>query len=155
MKRAVFIVALVSFSLLAFVAGAQDWKPTKPITIIVPWGAGGSTDQIVRLMAGVLEPKLGQKIVVVNQAGASGSDKSEITLSATDATPGYRAMELIPGEWRILVGAGWVANIAGNHFEAILYVGCGMIEPAPGVEGIIQNQGAHLTSAPDERFGQV
>ncbi len=44
-----------------------------------------------------------------SQAGASGSDKREITLSATGATPGYRALELAPGEWRILVGAYHVA----------------------------------------------
>jgi len=49
------------------------WKPTKPITIIVPWGAGGSTDQITRVCAGELEPYLGTKIVIVNQPGASGS----------------------------------------------------------------------------------
>jgi tripartite-type tricarboxylate transporter receptor subunit TctC len=49
------------------------WKPTKPVQIIVPWGAGGSTDQVTRVVAGELEDHLGQKIVVVNQPGASGS----------------------------------------------------------------------------------
>ncbi|MCE5259471.1 MAG: hypothetical protein LLG44_10540, partial [Chloroflexi bacterium] len=44
-----------------------------------------------------------------SQAGASGSDKREVTMSATGSTPGYRAMELAPGEWRILVGAYHVA----------------------------------------------
>lgn len=39
------------------------------------------------------------------QVGASGSDKSQITVSETQATPGYRPTPLIPGEWRILVGA--------------------------------------------------
>ena len=53
-------------------ASAQ-WKPTKPITIIVPWAAGGATDQVTRLTAAELEEPLGQKIVVVNQPGASGS----------------------------------------------------------------------------------
>src|SRR5688572_23885395 len=52
---------------------AQNWKPTKPITIIVPWAAGGATDQVTRLAAAELEPALGQKIVVVNQPGGSGS----------------------------------------------------------------------------------
>ena len=50
-----------------------EWKPDKPITIIVPWSAGGSTDQVTRVVAGELEDALGQKVVVVNQPGASGS----------------------------------------------------------------------------------
>ena len=60
---------------LVFATGiqAQNWKPTKPITIIVPWAAGGATDQVTRLAAAELEPALGQKIVVVNQPGGSGS----------------------------------------------------------------------------------
>jgi tripartite-type tricarboxylate transporter receptor subunit TctC len=49
------------------------WKPTKPINLIVPWAAGGSTDQITRIAAAEIEKTLGQKIVVVNQPGASGS----------------------------------------------------------------------------------
>jgi len=43
------------------------------------------------------------------QAGASGSDKTSIQVSETDATPGYRTCRLVPGEWRILVGAYKVA----------------------------------------------
>lgn len=39
------------------------------------------------------------------QVGASGSNKLEIHLSETEATPGYRPTRLIPGEWQILVGA--------------------------------------------------
>ena len=56
-------------------ASAQNypWKPERPITIIVPWAAGGSTDQVVRVTAAEIEKALGQKIVVVNQPGASGS----------------------------------------------------------------------------------
>ena len=49
------------------------WKPNKPITIIVPWAPGGSTDQVTRVTAAELEKALGQKVVVVNQPGASGS----------------------------------------------------------------------------------
>jgi tripartite-type tricarboxylate transporter receptor subunit TctC len=52
---------------------AADWKPNRPINLIVPWAAGGSTDQITRLTAAQLEPLLGQTIVIVNQPGASGA----------------------------------------------------------------------------------
>lgn len=58
---------------LAAVSQAQQWKPTKPINLVVPWAAGGSTDQVTRVTAAELEKVLGQKIVVVNQPGASGS----------------------------------------------------------------------------------
>jgi tripartite-type tricarboxylate transporter receptor subunit TctC len=56
-------------------ATAQDypWKPDRPINIVVPWAAGGSTDQVIRVTAGEIEKALGQKIVVINQPGASGS----------------------------------------------------------------------------------
>ncbi|WP_353642982.1 tripartite tricarboxylate transporter substrate binding protein [Mesorhizobium sp. WSM2239] len=65
-------------------AQAQDypWKPTKPVTIVVPWGAGGSTDQVVRLLATELESALGQTVVVVNQPGASGSIGTKSVLEA-------------------------------------------------------------------------
>lgn len=76
MQKRHFIQAL-SLAVAAFaVAGpavAQQWKPTKPINLIVPWAAGGSTDQITRVTAGELEKVLGQKVIVVNQPGASGS----------------------------------------------------------------------------------
>ena len=44
-----------------------------------------------------------------NQVGASGSDKSRISVSEVSATPGYQACPLVPGEWQILVGAYKVA----------------------------------------------
>jgi tripartite-type tricarboxylate transporter receptor subunit TctC len=58
---------------LAGAAHAQQWKPTRPINLIVPWAAGGSTDQVTRVTAAELEKALGQTIVIVNQPGASGS----------------------------------------------------------------------------------
>lgn len=69
---------------LSGAASAQNypWKPTKPITLIVPWAAGGSTDQISRLAAAEMEKSLGQKIVVVNQGGASGSIGTKNALEA-------------------------------------------------------------------------
>ena len=66
--------AAAAFALgFALPASAQQWKPSKPINLIVPWAAGGSTDQITRVTAAELEKVLGQKVIVVNQPGASGS----------------------------------------------------------------------------------
>jgi len=76
------LAALGLMALLAAPAAAQDWKPTKPITIIVPWAAGGSTDQVTRVTAAELEEALGQKVVVVNQPGASGSIGTKNALQA-------------------------------------------------------------------------
>ncbi|WP_051340861.1 Bug family tripartite tricarboxylate transporter substrate binding protein [Azospirillum halopraeferens] len=66
-------VGALSLSVAATPASAASWKPEKPVTIVVPWGAGGSTDQIVRLVAVELEKELGQKFVIVNQPGAQGA----------------------------------------------------------------------------------
>lgn len=87
MKHYRLFVCVALLVAVAVGVQAQDWKPTKPITIIVPWGAGGSTDQIIRLCAGELEPHLGQKIVVVNQGGAGGSVGTNSVIQA--AADGY------------------------------------------------------------------
>lgn len=65
--------ATLALTSVSVTAADYPWKPTKPITIIVPWGAGGATDQVTRLTAAVLEDELGQRVVVVNQPGASGA----------------------------------------------------------------------------------
>ena len=51
--------------------------PTKPLTMIIPYGAGGTTDTWGRKLAGLLEKDLGQSITVTNQGGASGSIGSQ------------------------------------------------------------------------------
>jgi tripartite-type tricarboxylate transporter receptor subunit TctC len=66
-----FLVGIFITSALA--QGDYPWKPTQPITIVVPWAAGGSTDQMTRIVAKELEDALGTSVVVVNQPGASGS----------------------------------------------------------------------------------
>ena len=54
-------------------ASAQDRSyPTRPITIIVPWAAGNSTDIVTRRLGNLLTPRLGQPIIVDNRPGASG-----------------------------------------------------------------------------------
>ncbi len=65
--------ALPALALLVTASAHAQWQPSKPITIIVPWAAGGSTDQVTRVTAAELEKALNQKIVILNQPGASGS----------------------------------------------------------------------------------
>jgi tripartite-type tricarboxylate transporter receptor subunit TctC len=74
-----------------FVAGAQPARsadyPTKPIKIVVPYSAGGSTDTLARVVAERLGKRLGQAVVVENKPGAA--EQIAIT-SVTRATPdGY------------------------------------------------------------------
>ncbi len=80
MNRGLFFFLLGVF--IAAPVQAQSWKPSKPITIIVPWAAGGSTDQVTRITAAELEKHLGQKVVIVNQPGASGSIGTKSALEA-------------------------------------------------------------------------
>src|SRR5213083_3162073 len=46
--------------------------PARPVTVIVPWGAGGGTDATARIVAALLEKDLGQPFNVVNRTGGSG-----------------------------------------------------------------------------------
>ena len=64
---------LLLSAVLAAAAGAQaqTW-PDRPITLIVPWGAGGGTDAVARMVGSLLERDLGQPVNVVNRTGGSG-----------------------------------------------------------------------------------
>jgi tripartite-type tricarboxylate transporter receptor subunit TctC len=53
-------------------AWAQDF-PTRPVTLVVPFAAGGSTDVVARLVAEAMSEDLGQQVIVENVAGAGGS----------------------------------------------------------------------------------
>ena len=82
-KRRFLTTTLAGAAVLAFSATAQaQWKPNKPINLIVPWAAGGSTDQVTRVTAAELEKHLGQKIVIMNQPGASGSVGTKNAMAA-------------------------------------------------------------------------
>jgi tripartite-type tricarboxylate transporter receptor subunit TctC len=58
--------------LTLFVTAAHAAYPERPITLIVPWGAGGGTDATARIIGALLEKDLGQPVNVVNRTGGSG-----------------------------------------------------------------------------------
>ncbi len=65
---------VLGLSLAAAASGAfaqQRW-PDRPITLIVPWGAGGGTDAVARMLGSLMEKDLGQPVNVVNRTGGSG-----------------------------------------------------------------------------------
>src|SRR5690606_26921054 len=54
--------------LLSPLAAHAEW-PERPVTMIVPWGAGGGTDQVARALAASMEQQIGQPVNVVNRTG--------------------------------------------------------------------------------------
>jgi tripartite-type tricarboxylate transporter receptor subunit TctC len=65
------LLQVLCASCLNQVASAQGY-PNKPISLVVPYGAGGGTDIIARIYAKGLSEEIGQPVLVVNKAGASG-----------------------------------------------------------------------------------
>ncbi len=71
LRSALHVVAAGSLFAAAIPAALAAW-PERPITMIVPWGAGGGTDAVARVIAVELEKSLKQPINVVNRTGGSG-----------------------------------------------------------------------------------
>jgi len=88
MLKSVLRIAAVTLSLLAaaHTAMADDW-PSKRLTLVVPFSAGGSTDTVARILANKLATELGQPVVVENKAGASGNIAGDYV--AKSAPDGY------------------------------------------------------------------
>ena len=76
------IRALCATALLAAAGAASAAYPDKPITLIVPWAPGGSTDILARALGERLSKSLGQTVIVDNRAGASGNIGSNMVAKA-------------------------------------------------------------------------
>ncbi|QPH54622.1 Bug family tripartite tricarboxylate transporter substrate binding protein [Pontivivens ytuae] len=70
-ERRTLVKAAVAATLLASPLAAQDF-PSKPITLVVGFNAGGGTDTYARALAGTINEALGMPMVVVNRPGAAG-----------------------------------------------------------------------------------
>ncbi len=89
MKKTLFALA-AAVGLAATGAHAQANYPTRPITMIVPFAAGGPTDVIARIVGDHMSRTLGQQVVVENVAGAGGT--TGITRAAQAQADGYTIM---------------------------------------------------------------
>ena len=92
-------VALAALVVSGIAAAAY---PDRPITLIVPWGAGGGTDATARIIGALLEKELGQPINVVNRTGGSGVvGHSAIAQSPADGyTIGLITVEIGMMHWQ-------------------------------------------------------
>src|SRR4051812_27745808 len=83
------VAAAVAIALLSPAAHAQTY-PAKPITVVIPFGAGGGTDVVARALQDDIRQELGQPIIIDNKPGANGAIGSAF---AARATPdGYELM---------------------------------------------------------------
>ena len=85
---------LVLIAATAHMAAAEDW-PTRPIRVMIGFGAGGGTDIVTRIIGQPLGELLGQPIVVENKPGAGGSLATDVVAKA--AKDGYTATMLSTG----------------------------------------------------------
>ncbi len=90
MKSKSFILAAAVLAMILTIgltgASAADY-PKRPITLICPWGAGGGTDAVSRIIATLLKKELGVPVNVVNRTGGSGAVGH--TAMATAKPDGY------------------------------------------------------------------
>lgn len=77
----------IAAALTIFPAQAQDAYPNRPITMIVPFAAGGASDVIARLIAEQMGQALGQRLLIENVVGAGGS--TGMTRAARSTADGY------------------------------------------------------------------
>jgi tripartite-type tricarboxylate transporter receptor subunit TctC len=106
MKRAFLIVAALALAGVsaADIAAAQTF-PSRPITMVVPFGAGGPTDALARIVAERMRTPLGQSVLVENVTGASGT--IGITRVARATPDGYT---IVLGNWPSFVVASATYN---------------------------------------------
>src|SRR6478752_10371905 len=88
--HAVLAISVAAILALAAPAHAQDW-PQRPVTIVVPFAAGGSADLLARILQQHMQAKFGVPFVVENKSGAGGS-----------------------------IGTGYVAKAAGDGYTLLL-----------------------------------
>jgi len=97
MKHLAGLALSLGIALAPSMLRAQDAWPTRPVTFVVPYGAGGYTDLVARLTGHYVEKALGKPVIVDNRAGAGG-------------IVGTQAVVYVPACWALKLKtpcAGW------------------------------------------------
>ena len=108
--RCLAIAVAMAAATYAAPAAAEDW-PSKPIRVMVGFGAGGGTDVATRIIAEPLGEVLGQRIVVENKPGAGGTIAGDLIAKSTK--DGYNALMISTGH---TVSA---AMIKSQNYDAV------------------------------------
>jgi len=95
MKRFVASAMVAILSLLVAIAAPAQEFPSKPIKIVIPFGAGGSTDNLARLIGEFLREKWGQPVIVEPRPGAGGNIAAEYVYRSPP--DGYTLLLTTPG----------------------------------------------------------
>jgi len=122
------ILGLAAGLLLASAAQAQQF-PSKPVTLIVPWPAGGSTDIYFRKLGEITAKNLGQALVIENRPGGSGMN-GPATMAKTAKPDGYTISQLaitafrMPHmqkvDWDPLTDFTYIIGLAGYTFGIVV-----------------------------------
>ncbi|HJS78641.1 MAG TPA: tripartite tricarboxylate transporter substrate binding protein [Burkholderiales bacterium] len=122
------LLALAGSLLLAAAAHAQQF-PSKPVTLIVPWPAGGSTDIYFRKLGEITARHLGQPLVIENRPGGSGMN-GPATMAKTAKPDGYTISQLaitafrVPHmqkvDWDPITDFTYIIGLAGYTFGIVV-----------------------------------
>ncbi len=129
MKKGVLLFsALWAFAILAGPLMAADF-PTKPVTLIVPWTAGGSTDVVLRTLAETTAKHLGQPIIIENKPGGGGT-VGAATMVATAKPDGYTVAQIpitvfryplmMKTTWDPLKDFSYILHLTGYTFGVVV-----------------------------------
>jgi tripartite-type tricarboxylate transporter receptor subunit TctC len=128
-KRLTTLLASLAVLAATFAASAQDF-PARPITLIVPWPAGGPTDVGVRAMAEAAAKHLGQAIIIENKSGGAGT-VGPATMAAMAKPDGYTIAQMPITVYRLpmMQNTTWSADdftyiihLTGYTFAAMAHV---------------------------------
>ena len=108
-KKGFVGILLVAFLVVPMLAGAQDKYPTKPIEMVVPFAAGGSTDVLARLVAKYAPKYFDKPLVVVNKPGGGGITGTEGVVRSK------------PDGYSLFVGYGSGHDLVTPHFQKMPY----------------------------------
>src|SRR5947207_11849226 len=111
--------ALLFCMLAAASASGQENYPSRTVRILVPYGPGGATDIIARIVAQHLTSELGQSFIVENRPGANGNLALEAAAKAT------------PDGYTLLVG-----NVSTNAINENIYASSLSIRPSRDLTGV-------------------